>query len=1093
MDCQVIALAAAPQAAASSGPLLSASASAEANRLLYRRQLEGPFAGSTLLPGPLQVAPRGLGGFLVTATSDQHLVGFHHASMGQRALAPAPAAAAASGAGGGVPSSGSGSGSGLLDPTSVSTPSLAAATPAPAPGPAIAMPNWSVNLGEGGVWIGLGSLRAHAAAAATPASAPARAPAALDIVIVGDRSLLALDMTACGAPAATASTATVAAPSAPAPSGLPSGAPAVRQQKRLTDDRPVACALYARPRASNGFLLATESGQLRVYLPDHAAAGGGGGGDAQDYTAYAQGAAAAAAGAWAGLRLAWASKLPFVPVALAVGTFAGQRGLVALLSDAGELAIVAQGTVPPLTSHMAAPALAATAASVAADFAPNQPLDFQSMDAEHRRLMAVIKEVQAGGGDGGGALRLAALVDPLGAASTDAVAPVLAAAKAADAADVLPSAATLHTPGLLAVGGVVPLPAPATPKPADTKPGPGRAEAMGRERVLRGLSFLYEPSDWDSLHAGSEFLPRLPSTPGAAGAPRVIAVKLRVSLAALTAAATTAGAAAAVGKAIGAHARNIHMTVELPAWGGVLLPQRFVSQALPDLVLGDTSAFTFDDMEADEDDASRQQQALASVGAPRLNGGFEVYLPFLVRPRSGGMPADARVRVAVTYSVSTASKASAGAVDAPAKEDSGDSAVNGCAASVYKNRVAVVDFSLPLCLFASICAPVKTAEFKLTIDTNLPSAPPLVDLFPDLVQVLSKQVEQEKEAGSVGGPAAQELQKVQQTGSAIVSMRYHTSQAQASILASKSSGRFRIQAESLEALTFATTELCSRLLLLPGPGGQGMKVSYSEPLPLADVFAAFDEHFSSRKKLLDAFSELNDRSQEYRVVTKRLLVRFKERAPPPLNGLDALVATVQESVTLAAAEVQRQQMALAAAANRLSCVVKLLLLMLRLRYQEVAQVRGAISAVSRALCADVRDSLEHGWEERAEAALGHVLKSIVQGSSSAAGAASGAAASKPGHTGPTAKAVGDSTAVTASEDAAGLGIDGTADLLGDGPSAAAGFRSSAHPLSMPTDTSKLKRYITIVCDRLERLSAAEGGFSPFVAAMGTAMTTPMQL
>ena len=51
------------------------------------------------------------------------------------------------------------------------------------------------------------------------------------------------------------------------------------------------------------------------------------------------------------------------------------------------------------------------------------------------------------------------------------------------------------------------------------------------------------------------------------------------------------------------------------------------------------------------------------------------------------------------------------------------------------------------------------------------------------------------------------------------------------------------------------------------------ELSYTEPLPLADFFAAIDDHHGRRGALLAAYSSLNDRAHEYRLVTKRLLVR----------------------------------------------------------------------------------------------------------------------------------------------------------------------------------------------------------------------------
>ena len=56
-----------------------------------------------------------------------------------------------------------------------------------------------------------------------------------------------------------------------------------------------------------------------------------------------------------------------------------------------------------------------------------------------------------------------------------------------------------------------------------------------------------------------------------------------------------------------------------------------------------------------------------------------------------------------------------------------------------------------------------------------------------------------------------------------------------------------------------------------------LQAAYTDPLPLADLFAAADDHFGKRKALISAVETLDNRAHQFRSIQKRLLVRFKDR------------------------------------------------------------------------------------------------------------------------------------------------------------------------------------------------------------------------
>ena len=97
--------------------------------------------------------------------------------------------------------------------------------------------------------------------------------------------------------------------------------------------------------------------------------------------------------------------------------------------------------------------------------------------------------------------------------------------------------------------------------------------------------------------------------------------------------------------------------------------------------------------------------------------------------------------------------------------------------------------------------------------------------------------------------------------------------ATATILVSKNSGRYRVQSTCLPALWLVLDELTSRIKSHWSQKG-GVKLSYNEQLPLSDFYATLDRHYFSRRTVRFAEAALNDGAHQFRIIQKRLLVRF---------------------------------------------------------------------------------------------------------------------------------------------------------------------------------------------------------------------------
>jgi Bardet-Biedl syndrome 9 protein len=318
--------------------------------------------------------------------------------------------------------------------------------------------------------------------------------------------------------------------------------------------------------------------------------------------------------------------------------------------------------------------------------------------------------------------------------------------------------------------------------------------------------------------------------------------------------------------------------------------------------------------------------------------------------------------------------------------------------------VSQTTLRLPLACICRAVPPVKVGAFRLTLDAE-ERKHTLAELFSDVLGQPTAAAGAESQAGE--GAAG---------GGQGVTLRMHCG-ADVTLLASGKTNRLRVQAGSFEALQLVTAELTARLQAGGPPsaspaadtggaasgsdaaasassssavpsGLKGTRVSYTDPLPLADLKRFITEHWEARRDLAAALASLNDRAYQLRLVQKRLLTRFRDRTPASIGGLDKLLSATYEQVMASAEAVELSQAELAAAACRLRCAVRLFVLLLQLTH---GLSEADAEALEAALPAEPQDSLDQGWEERADASLTHLLRAMT-GKGKASGGAAGAEA-----------------------------------------------------------------------------------------------------
>ncbi|XP_037593890.1 protein PTHB1 isoform X4 [Cebus imitator] len=303
-------------------------------------------------------------------------------------------------------------------------------------------------------------------------------------------------------------------------------------------------------------------------------------------------------------------------------------------------------------------------------------------------------------------------------------------------------------------------------------------------------------------------------------------------------------------------------------------------------------------------------------------------------------------------------------------------------------RVIQCKFRLPLKLICLPGQPSKTASHKITIDTNK-SPVSLLSLFPGFAS--------------------------QSDDDQVNVMGFHfLGGSRVTLLASKTSQRYRIQSEQFEDLWLITSELILRL---------------------QEYFELIDDHFELRingEKLEELLSE---RAVQFRAIQRRLLTRFKDKTPAPLQHLDTLLDGTYKQVIALADAVEENQGSLFQSFTRLKSATHLVILLIGL-WQKLSADQIAI--LEAAFLPLQEDTQELGWEETVDAAISHLLKTCLSKSSK--------------------------------EQALNLNSQ----------------------LNIPKDTSQLKKHITLLCDRLAkggRLCLSTDAAAPQTMVMPGGCTT----
>jgi len=233
-----------------------------------------------------------------------------------------------------------------------------------------------------------------------------------------------------------------------------------------------------------------------------------------------------------------------------------------------------------------------------------------------------------------------------------------------------------------------------------------------------------------------------------------------------------------------------------------------------------------------------------------------------------------------------------------------------------------------------------------------------------------------------------------------------------SILAAKSTARYRVMANSFDAIWIVLSLLIEQLeQYFKDSQEDELEIQFEDQLPLPEYFRLIDDHFDHRILISQMRKELDSRAHQFRVVQKRMLTRFKDKTPTPLQKLDTLLSQTYDDVLFLADRLKEANHVLVILESRVAAGSQALLLLMRLKFHLGPDDLEVLQNVF-----NPRNSrnFEQGWEEALDNALLYLLKT------------------------------------TLTKDPKDMQV------------------SAMTKLTLPADTSKLKKHITQVCEKIHK-------------------------
>lgn len=109
------------------------------------------------------------------------------------------------------------------------------------------------------------------------------------------------------------------------------------------------------------------------------------------------------------------------------------------------------------------------------------------------------------------------------------------------------------------------------------------------------------------------------------------------------------------------------------------------------------------------------------------------------------------------------------------------------------------------------------------------------------------------------------------------------------------------------------------------------QISCEDAPPITELHQALDDYEKNKNEIKNLEAELEKLSGLYRVIQKRLLLRFKDKNPAPLNNLDGLLNSTYYKIIAMANQIEQAQKEFNNSCLILSITLETLFLLLRIQ------------------------------------------------------------------------------------------------------------------------------------------------------------------